>query len=260
MRVPLIAGNWKMNGSRALADQILASLLEVKSNSVEVAVFPPYLFLPQAQALLAGSPVKLGAQNMNANDQGAYTGEISAKMLQESGCEYVLIGHSERRELYHETNESCLAKTITAQAAGLTPVLCVGETLQAYEAGQTFDVIEHQLHAVLHHLKVEAKALVLAYEPVWAIGTGKTATPEWAQSVHEFIRRKLSAWLGSSVAEQMRILYGGSVKAENAAGLLAQPDIDGALVGGASLVAESFIGIINAVGGECVSPEMMRRK
>lgn len=236
-----------MHGSRAFVAQTLSALTAIEVNAVEIAIFPPFVFLPQAQALLAGSAIKLGAQNVNAQNQGAFTGEISALMLKECDCAYVLVGHSERRELYHESNASCLAKTIAVQAAGLTPVLCVGETLQEYEEGQTFEVIERQLAAVLHELKVNAKQLVLAYEPVWAIGTGKTATPDIAQGVHAFMRQKISAWLGHAVAQDLRILYGGSVKPDNAAGLLSQPDIDGALVGGASLSSEMFIDICRAV-------------
>ena len=260
MRVPLIAGNWKMHGSRAFVAQILPALLAIKSESVEIAVFPPFVFLPQAQALLEGSAIKLGAQTMDAHDQGAYTGEISAKMLKECGCAYVLIGHSERRESYFETDDVCRQKVMAAQANGLTPMLCVGETLQEREAGKTFEVIERQLSAIFHEPKINPAPLVLAYEPVWAIGTGKTATPELAQTVHAFIREKLAAWLGNAVAQRMQILYGGSVKPDNAAGLLSQLDIDGALVGGASLVAESFIGIINAVGATpCACPELKRK-
>lgn len=260
MRVPLIAGNWKMHGSRAFVAQILPDLCEIKASSAEVAVFPPFVFLPQAQALLAGSAIKLGAQTMEAHEQGAFTGEISPVMLKECGCDYVLVGHSERREMYHETDEVCRQKVIAAQAHGLTPILCVGETLQEREAGKTFAVIERQLTAIFQEPNINATLLVLAYEPVWAIGTGKTATPELAQTVHQFIRGKLIAWLGNTVAQAVRILYGGSVKSENAEGLLSQPDIDGALVGGASLIAGSFIGIINAVGVvPCASPEIMRK-
>lgn len=247
MRIPLIAGNWKMHGSRAFVAQILPALAASAASLVEVAVFPPFVFLPQAQVLLEGSSVKLGAQNMNVHDQGAFTGEISAAMLKECACEYVLIGHSERRESYYETDESCMQKTLTAQLAGLTPILCIGETLEEHEQGKTFEVLERQLSAIFHESKINPAPMVLAYEPVWAIGTGKTATPELAQTVHAFIREKLAGWLGHAVAQRMRILYGGSVKPDNAAGLLSQPDIDGALVGGASLVAESFIQIINAV-------------
>ncbi len=247
MRIPLIAGNWKMHGSRAFVAQILPALSAVVPSSIEVAVFPPFVFLPQAQALLEGSAIKLGAQNMDAHDQGAFTGEISAAMLKECACEYVLIGHSERRESYYETDESCMQKTLAAQLAGLTPMLCVGETLEEREQGKTFEVLERQLSAIFHEPRINPAPMVLAYEPVWAIGTGKTATPELAQTVHAFIREKLAAWLGNTVAQRMRILYGGSVKPDNAAGLLSQPDIDGALVGGASLVAESFIQIINSV-------------
>jgi triosephosphate isomerase len=247
MRTPLIAGNWKMNGSRDFVAQILPALSAAASSSIEIAVFPPYVYLEQARALLKNSTVKLGAQNLNQHQEGAYTGEISAKMLKECGCEYVLIGHSERRQSFYENDASCLQKTLSAQATGLIPLLCVGETLEEREQNQTFTVIERQLAAVFNAPNVNHGAIVLAYEPVWAIGTGKTATPDMAQAVHGFMREKLSFWCGNDVAQGMRILYGGSVKADNAAGLLSQPDIDGALVGGASLVLESFIGIIHAV-------------
>lgn len=235
-----------MHGSRAFVAQILPELMAVKPMSVEIAVFPPFVLLSQAQVLLEGSAIKLGAQTMDAHDQGAYTGEISAQMLKECACDYVLIGHSERRALYHETDDACRQKVLAAQANGLTPMLCVGEILEEREQGKTFEVIERQLSAIFHEPKINPAPLVLAYEPVWAIGTGKTATPELAQTVHAFMREKLAVWLGNAVAQRMRILYGGSVKPDNAAGLLSQPDIDGALVGGASLVAESFIGIISA--------------
>lgn len=246
MRIPLIAGNWKMHGSRAFVAQILPVLSAAGPLSVEMAVFPPFVFLPQVQTLLEGSEIKFGAQNMDAHEQGAFTGEISAAMLKECGCHYVLVGHSERRESFYETDVSCMEKVIAAQAAGLVPILCVGETLDEREQGITFKVIERQLAAVFHEPSVDARKIVLAYEPVWAIGTGKTATPELAQTVHAFIREKLTHWLGNEVAQATRVLYGGSVKPDNAAGLLSQLDIDGALVGGASLVAESFIDICRA--------------
>lgn len=260
MRIPLIAGNWKMHGSRAFVAEILPALTAISGSSVEIAVFPPFVFLPQARALLENSAIKLGAQNMSVQDQGAYTGEISAAMLKECGCDYVLVGHSERRELYHETDDLCREKVIAAQANGLMPILCVGETLEEREAGKTFEVIERQLSAVFHESKINPSSLILAYEPVWAIGTGKTATPELAQTVHSFIREKLAECVGNTIAQKMRILYGGSVKPDNAVGLLSQSDIDGALVGGASLMVESFVGVIDAVGlAPCVCPEMMRK-
>lgn len=236
-----------MHGSRAFVDQFLTDL-SAKPFSAEVAIFPPYVLLPQAQALLQNSPIKLGAQNVHVQNEGAYTGEVSAKMLKECACDYVLVGHSERRELFKETDQECLQKVLAAQKQGITPLLCIGETLGEREQGQTFAVIERQLAVVFEKKEVNFNEIVLAYEPVWAIGTGKTATPELAQAVHVFIREKLLVWLGSELAQKMRILYGGSVKPDNAAGLLSQPDIDGALVGGASLVAKSFIEIINAVG------------
>lgn len=246
MRVPLIAGNWKMHGSRAFVDQVLPALSTAALSSVEVAVFPPYVFLSQAQSLLRHSAIKLGAQNVYAQNEGAYTGEVSAKMLKECACDYVLVGHSERREIFKETDQECLQKVLAAQEQGIKPILCVGETLTEREQNQTFAVIERQLAVVFAEQKVNSSEIVVAYEPVWAIGTGKTATPELAQAVHAFIREKLVMCLGNVAAQKMRILYGGSVKPDNAAGLLSQPDIDGALVGGASLSVESFMQICQA--------------
>lgn len=246
MRVPFIAGNWKMHGSRAFVAQFLPALLTGESPSAEVAVFPPFVYLAQAHALLADSKIKLGAQNMEAHDEGAYTGEISGKMLKEFGCEYVLIGHSERRQRYGEADAFCLQKVLSAQANALVPLLCVGESLLEREQGKTFRVIEQQLKIIFASSQVKANAIVLAYEPIWAIGTGKAATPEMAQEVHAFMREKLASWIGHDLAQQVRIVYGGSVKPDNAKALFAQPDIDGALVGGASLLAESFIEIIRA--------------
>ncbi len=246
MRTPFIAGNWKMHGSRDFVTRMLSALIDIEQSNVEVAVFPPSVYLAQVQSLLANSWIKFGAQNMNEHQEGAYTGEISAAMLKEYGCDYVLVGHSERRQLVHETDAVCAAKVMSAQAHNLTPILCVGETFSEREQDETFGVIERQLAAVFNEKMLNPAKIVLAYEPVWAIGTGKTATPEMAQAVHAFIRRLLAENLGETVAQSMRILYGGSVKADNAADLLAQRDIDGALVGGSSLVVESFIGIVNA--------------
>lgn len=249
MRTPLIAGNWKMHGSRAFVEKLLTSLVAEVPKTVEVVVFPAFVFLPQAQQLLKNSHITFGAQNVNPHAQGAYTGEISAAMLRECGCDYVLVGHSERRELYGETNELCIEKVLAVQAAEMTSILCIGETLDMREQGQTFSKIEEQLSAVLNEPQINTEKLIIAYEPVWAIGTGRTATAEQVQEVHQFIREKIVLWRGTEVAQKMRILYGGSVKPDNAASLLAQRDVDGALVGGASLVLESFVQICRAAAG-----------
>ena len=234
-RKRLVAGNWKMHGSRAanraLSDAILG---EAQKTEVECAVCPPFPYLQQVAEQLRGSRVALGAQNVSEHAQGAYTGEVSAAMLAEFGCRYVIVGHSERRQLFGEGDAQVAAKFAAAQAAGLKPIVCVGETLAEREAGHTEEVVARQLHAVL--ARASFGDAVLAYEPVWAIGTGRNATPEQAQAVHAFLRRKLSAGV--------RILYGGSVKPQNAAAIFAMPDVDGGLIGGASLVAEDFVAIL----------------
>ncbi len=242
----LIAGNWKMNGSRKSVEALLNALREgcTVSDQLEYAVFPPFVFLDQCQQQLADSDLAWGAQNVSAEPQGAYTGEVSASMLKEGGCRYVLVGHSERRTLYGESNQQVADKFAMALSAELLPVLCVGETLAQRKAGETLAVVQQQLAAVLtlvdnHRLLSPA---VIAYEPVWAIGTGQHASPEQAQQVHAAIRQQV-AKVNVEVAQMMRILYGGSVKPENAKGFFAQPDIDGALVGGASLDADKFIEI-----------------
>ncbi|MCX8049120.1 MAG: triose-phosphate isomerase [Methylohalobius sp.] len=247
MRQPLVVGNWKMNGTREsvreLLDDILAGLPE---RGVEVGVCPPYVFIPQAAAQLAGSSVLLGAQNVADQDQGACTGEVSAAMLKEFGCALAIVGHSERRLLYGETDALVAARYQKAIEHGLCPILCVGETLEQRETGQTFQVVAQQLDAVLGRAGIDSLTrAVIAYEPVWAIGTGRTATPEQAQEVHDYIRQRLAAQ-DKDVAAQVRILYGGSVNAENASGLFAMPDIDGGLIGGASLKAEVFLAIVQA--------------
>ncbi len=248
MRQPLVAGNWKMNGNREesgdLLDGVLAGMSSV--TKAEVAVCAPAVLIPLAVEKLAGSKVKVGGQNLDYHTSGAYTGEISGPMLKDAGCEYVIVGHSERREYYSEDDDLVARKFEAAQEHGLIPILCVGESLEARESGDTESVVEHQLDAVLEHKGIEAfKNAVIAYEPVWAIGTGKTATPEQAQEVHKFIRDKL-AGLDASVAEGCRILYGGSMKPDNAQELISQADIDGGLIGGASLKAEDFLGICTA--------------
>ncbi len=250
MRKTLVAGNWKLNGSIAdtatLIDGILSGLDRV--TATDVAICPPYPYLAQAQSLLAGSAVSLGAQNVSDQGSGAYTGEVSAAMLKEFGCDYVIVGHSERRSLYGESDEFIARKFSAAQAAGLIPVLCVGESLEEREQGVTENVVARQLDAVLALSGVSALAnSVIAYEPVWAIGTGKTASPDEAQAVHRFIRDRISSHDGD-VAEKVQILYGGSVKPDNAEELFSQADIDGGLIGGASLKAEDFLGICSARG------------
>ena len=247
MRRKLVAGNWKMHGSlaenEALLSGVLAGLGSVKAG---VAVCVPYPYLAQVQARLTGSAVAWGAQNLSQHGKGAFTGEVSAAMLKDFGCAYVIVGHSERRALYGESDEVVAEKFAAAQAAGLIPILCVGETLAERESGITEQVVARQLDAVIGKCGVDALAkAVVAYEPVWAIGTGKTATPEQAQAVHAFIRGRVFA-LDAAVADGLIIQYGGSMKAANAAELLSQPDIDGGLIGGAALVAEEFLAICRA--------------
>ena len=250
MRQPLVAGNWKMNGSRASARSLLDGVLQgVQSvKAAEVAVCPPFVYLADVEAMLQGSPVAWGAQNLSPEESGAFTGEIAGSMLNDFNCKYVIVGHSERRALYDDTDEVVAAKFARAQAVGLIPILCVGETLEEREADRTETVVERQLAAVVEANGVGALAdAVIAYEPVWAIGTGRTATPDQAQAVHAFIR----GWVrerDAAVADGVRILYGGSVKGANAAELFAQADIDGGLIGGASLKAEEFTTICQAAG------------
>ncbi len=248
MRRPLVAGNWKMNGSRTESAALLDGIRKGISaaSRAEVAVCPPYILIPLAAEKLAGSPAAWGGQNLSVHKSGAYTGEISGPMLRDYGCTYVIVGHSERRTLYGETDAMVAEKYGAAQAAGLIPILCVGETLQEREANQTEAVVARQLDAVLDKHGIGSfKNAVIAYEPVWAIGTGKTATPQQAQEVHRFIRSRLTA-RDKTVAENTRILYGGSMKGSNARELLAQADIDGGLIGGASLQAEEFLTICRA--------------
>ncbi len=248
MRGYLIAGNWKMNGSNAanaeLVDGIIAGL--PSAEAVDVLICPPFPYLGAMADKVRGSRLLLGAQNVSQHASGAYTGEIAASMLLDAGCEFVLTGHSERRAMMGETSDIVAAKFVAALDAGLKPILCVGETLQQREAGQTEAVIDEQLNAVLDVAGIDgfAKAVV-AYEPVWAIGTGKTASPEQAQDIHRHIRGVLSS-RSSSAAEQTKILYGGSVKGDNASGLFSKPDIDGGLIGGASLKSTDFLAIADA--------------
>ena len=245
MRKKLVAGNWKMHGSLA-ENAALLSALKPALAGVEAVVCVPFPYLAQAQSELAGSSIAWGAQNLSEHSKGAYTGEVSASMLRDFGCGYVIVGHSERRSLYGESDQQVAAKFIAAQAGGLIPVLCVGESLEERESGITEQVVARQLNAVISAAGIGALAnAIVAYEPVWAIGTGKTASPEQAQAVHAFIRGKI-AGLDAAIADGLVIQYGGSVKAANAAELFAQPDIDGGLIGGASLVAQEFVAICQA--------------
>jgi triosephosphate isomerase len=244
-RRTLVVGNWKMNGTRASSQQLLADILAglPGDSRTDVGVCPPSVFIPECAAALAGKGVRLGAQNVADQDEGAYTGEISARMLREFNVSLAIVGHSERRAIYGETDALVAARYAKAIAHGVTPILCVGETLEERESNATFAVIDRQLAAVLDLCGVESlKQAVIAYEPVWAIGTGRTATTEQAQEVHAYIRGKLAA-LNPEVAEGVQILYGGSVKPDNAAALFGQPDVDGGLIGGASLDAKSFLAI-----------------
>jgi triosephosphate isomerase len=249
MRKKIVAGNWKMNGSRESIHHLMDSLVKnVPQTFVEVAVFPSFVYLPLVHELCSNSEIKLGAQNLSKHDNGAYTGEISGAMLLDNHCEYVLVGHSERRAYYGETNAVVAEKFKQALSIGLTPILCIGETLQERQADKTWQVVQAQLEAVLQEVPFkEWKNTVIAYEPVWAIGTGLTATPEQAQEVHAQIRQFLKK-SDLNQANLTSLLYGGSLKADNAASLFTMPDIDGGLVGGASLDANGFIKIIECLG------------
>ena len=250
MRQPMVAGNWKMNGSSDSVKQLIAGIKAGLGsvNKAEVVVCPPAVYIPAVTADAAGTVIKVGSQNICDQDQGAFTGEIAGSMLNDFGCEYAIIGHSERRSLYGESDELIARRFAAARRNGIKPVFCIGETLDEREQGVTNDVCSRQIDAVIALEGVAALAdAVIAYEPVWAIGTGKTATPEMAQEVHAFIREKI-AKLDAGVAEGLRILYGGSMNAGNAADLMAKPDIDGGLIGGASLKAEDFLAICTAAG------------
>ena len=248
MRHPLVMGNWKLNGSTTLVNDLIAAL-RTELSTVEgcgVAIAPPEVYLSQAKHALSGSHITLGAQNVDTNLSGAFTGEISADMLKDVGAQYIIIGHSERRTYHKESDEFIAKKFGVLKETGLIPVLCIGETEAENEAGQTEAVCAKQLDAVLNTLGAKAfLGAVIAYEPVWAIGTGKSATPAQAQAVHKFIRDHVAKH-DAAVAEQVIIQYGGSVNAGNAAELFTQPDIDGALVGGASLKADAFAVIVKA--------------
>jgi triosephosphate isomerase len=244
MRRKLVVGNWKMHGSRPANAELLAAIVGARPYAADVAVCVPFVFLTETAAQLAGSDIRWGAQDVSAHAQGAYTGEVSAAMLAECGCRYAIVGHSERRQYHGESDELVAAKAQAALGKGVTPIVCVGETLEQRDAGQTEAVVKRQLSAVIHQLAHCAAEMVVAYEPVWAIGTGRTATPEQAQAVHAVLRAQLQA--ATDNASTMRILYGGSVNAGNAAALFAMPDIDGGLIGGASLKAADFITICRA--------------
>ncbi len=246
MRRAMVAGNWKMLGSRVEAAALVNGVVAgaSKAQGVELVVFPSFVYLDQIQRILSDTGIAWGAQNISHERNGAFTGEVSASMVAEFGCEYVIIGHSERRQLYGETDAIVAAKFDRAIEAGLKPIICVGETLKEREAGQTLEVVERQLNAILDGEKglKSLNNVVVAYEPVWAIGTGQTATPEQAQAVHQFLRDQVGK-RDEMLAKNLRILYGGSVKRDNAAELMAQPDIDGGLVGGASLDCQHFLDI-----------------
>ena len=246
MAKKLIVGNWKMNGSRAFNASLLADVLQGLDGpmSCDIAVCVPAVYLGQVMQIASGTPLAWGAQDVSVHEQGAYTGEVSAAMLKDFDAHYVIVGHSERRQYHGETDAAVAAKTMAALAQGVTPIVCVGETLEQRESGRTEEVVKQQLAAVIHAAGHCTSELVVAYEPVWAIGTGQTATPEQAQAVHAVLRAQLRA--ASDNAERVRILYGGSMNAANAADLLQQADIDGGLIGGASLKAPDFLTIVNA--------------
>ena len=247
MRRKFVAGNWKMNGSKASIRRLLDELRSGGASLMcDIAVCPPTIYIPYVNELLQGTKIQIGAQNVADQDGGAYTGEVSSDMLKEYGCRYALVGHSERRALYSESDDLVAKRFAAARRKGIIPILCVGESLAEREAGNTEKVVGRQLDAVIKLEGIESLAqAVLAYEPVWAIGTGKTATPAQAQEVHAFIRSKL-AGLSAKIADQLIIQYGGSVKGSNAAELFAMPDIDGGLIGGASLTADEFLAIAKA--------------
>lgn len=248
MRKPIVAGNWKMNGSRESVSELVSEIISVGTLPCDVFICPPSVFFDLVGSQVADSPMDMGAQNIDWRESGAYTGEISAAMVKQSGCKYALVGHSERRTLFHETDVEVAKKFKAALDVGMTPVLCLGETLQQRQSGDTEEVVSSQLKTVMQTLSVaEFGQGIVAYEPIWAIGTGETATPALAAEVHGVIRGLLQDQ-APVLGDEMRILYGGSVNASNAAGLFAEADIDGALVGGASLISEDFVAICRATG------------
>ena len=245
----LVAANWKMNGSTAANQSLLNGIMQelAIASDNDVAICPPFVYIADVKNMIADSDLKMGAQNVSHIDSGAFTGEVSASMLRDFACDYVIVGHSERRSLYGETDELVAQKFVAVLKEGMTPILCVGELLDERENGDTKDVIARQLDAVIELAGIDSfKHAVIAYEPVWAIGTGKTATPEQAQEVHEFIRLRLARH-EDAVANDIQILYGGSVKANNAEDLFSMADIDGGLIGGASLIAEDFVSICKSM-------------
>jgi len=244
MRRKLVAGNWKMHGSHTANAELLSGIVNAGPYGCDVAVCVPFPYLSETAVALARSEIRWGSQDVSPHLQGAYTGEVSVGMLVEFGCRYAIVGHSERRQYHAEGDQLVADKAKAALSRGVTPIVCVGETLAQREAGETDQVVKRQLSAVIHTLGHCAGEMVVAYEPVWAIGTGRTATPEQAQAVHALLRAQLRAATPS--ADGMKILYGGSVKADNAATLFAQPDIDGGLIGGASLKAADFVAICRA--------------
>jgi triosephosphate isomerase len=246
MRRKLVVGNWKMHGSHPANAELLAGILAARPFGADVAVCVPFPYLSETAVTLAGSDIRWGSQDVSAHEQGAYTGEVSAAMLHEFGCRYAIVGHSERRAYHGEGDQLVADKAKAALARGVTPIVCVGETLQQREAGETEAVVKRQLSAVIHTLAHCIGEIVVAYEPVWAIGTGRTATPEQAQEVHGLLRAQLKA--ATPHADDMKLLYGGSVKPDNAAALFAKADIDGGLIGGASLKAADFVAICRAAG------------
>ena len=249
MRRKIVAGNWKMNKTPTEAKMLALEIAKALGNEpcpVEVVVCPPFVDLAVVTEALSGTQIGVGAQNMHSEPKGAFTGEVAANMLQEIGIKYVILGHSERRTYFADTDATVNAKTKAALAAGFTPIVCVGETLAEREAGKTSEVVTTQIRGSLANLGDDIEKVVVAYEPVWAIGTGKTATPAQAQEVHALIRRTLAEISNGEIANKIRIQYGGSMKPENAAELMAEPDIDGGLIGGAALKADSFLAIVKA--------------
>lgn len=257
-RRPLLAGNWKMHGTRSETERLLSALTQalggIDPAQREIVVAPPFSVLETAARLLAGTPIRLAAQNLHWEPHGAFTGEVSGPMLKEAGCAYVILGHSERRQYFAETDESVARKVRAARRDGLLPIVCVGESLEERESGATLAVIDRQIRGALQDSDLDQDLdqdpaaltdLVIAYEPIWAIGTGRSATPDQAQEVHVAIRATLGSLTSPATADTTRLLYGGSVKPDTVDDLMAQPDIDGALVGGASLQADSFARIVN---------------
>ncbi len=245
-RRKLVVGNWKMHGSHPANAELLSGIMAARPFAADVAVCVPFPYLPATALSLIDSDIRWGAQDCSAHKQGAYTGEVSSTMLAELGCRFAIVGHSERRAMHGESDQLVADKALAALGQGVTPIVCVGETLAQREAGETAGVVKRQLSAVIHTLAHCVSEMVVAYEPVWAIGTGLSATPEQAQEVHQLLRAQLQA--ATPRAEQMKLLYGGSVKPDNAAALFAKPDIDGALVGGAALKAVDFVAICRAAG------------